>query len=865
MSTVRQAVLLSVAAACWLAFAAPNAAAMTFTVNSTGDTGDETPGNNMCESTAPGPDCTLRAALSEAEDDALSTADTIDFHPDLIGQTITLNEGLPAMVEKVDINGCSAAPDTAGPCVGLAGGSGGFTAISLSGGANVGTSIRGLAFTGFSQAIFYGSDGDDLIVKNNYFGLTVTGADGAANATALSLIGDDSVVGGDAGATGTSPADRNVFAGNGTGIQLFADSDSHQIEGNYFGVRADGTTADGNSEAIEIVGNGTDTPSGNTIGGNVGTTGGTCDEECNVIANSTGIGIDLNGDGGGESPAGATTIYSNFIGMDEDGVSDDGNGDVGVRVGAADNVIVGSTDTAHEANYISGNEGGGVSATVGATGLFVHGNRVGVGSDNTTTVANAGTALDIGADGADLQNMIIWGNGTTSTRAVLFSGDSSSLTGSLIGVSGGGLLKEFTGPTVEITGDGNTVGTASVGNVISGANPALATNPGVLISNGDSNTVRANFIGAGAPSSTQNGGPGIRITSVSGGNSTGNVIGGDAINQANTLQWNGTDAIEILGAASTGNVVARNTASNNGSTANADLFIDLGGDGIGNPGVNGDINPPSQLRVNETRSAGLAEPGATVRLFRRTSAAFLPQVGNELATVTADSRGLWTVTAYSEPLTVGQIVASTQTTASDGTSEVASTSGAGTTIDNTPPSVQLDSGPNGPTNDATPTFGLAEQGADFVTFVCAVDGGAYVDCGGGTTGSITTPALSDGAHSVTVSGVDLGGNVDATPDTRAFTIDTQAPETSITAGPRKRVRSKKRRKRVSFSFTSSEPGSGGFQCQIDSQAFVACTSPFARRLKRGRHTFRVRAFDAAPNPDPTLATKTFRIVRPRRG
>jgi hypothetical protein len=71
-------------------------------------------------------------------------------------------------------------------------------------------------------------------------------------------------------------------------------------------------------------------------------------------------------------------------------------------------------------------------------------------------------------------------------------------------------------------------------------------------------------------------------------------------------------------------------------------------------------------------------------------------------------------------------------------------------------------------------------------------------------------------------------------------------------------------RRRTFGFSSSEPGAGGFQCQIDSSPFVLCNAgSFTRKLKRGKHTFRVRAFDAASTPDPTLATMTFRITRPR--
>lgn len=89
--------------------------------------------------------------------------------------------------------------------------------------------------------------------------------------------------------------------------------------------------------------------------------------------------------------------------------------------------------------------------------------------------------------------------------------------------------------------------------------------------------------------------------------------------------------------------------------------------------------------------------------------------------------------------------------------------------------------------------------------------------------------------------------------------DTNPPETKITAGPKGAILTKAKRLKVKFRFVSSEPGQGGFQCQMDSHPFVLCSSPFVRRLRPGRHTFRVRAYDGASNPDPTLAISHFTI------
>ena len=86
--------------------------------------------------------------------------------------------------------------------------------------------------------------------------------------------------------------------------------------------------------------------------------------------------------------------------------------------------------------------------------------------------------------------------------------------------------------------------------------------------------------------------------------------------------------------------------------------------------------------------------------------------------------------------------------------------------------------------------------------------------------------------------------------------DCKSPSTTITKGP---VKSGKRS--VKFTFKSSEKGSK-FQCSIDGKKFSGCKSPKTLKgLKNGKHTFRVRAKDAAGNVDKTPAKRSFRIKR----
>ena len=89
--------------------------------------------------------------------------------------------------------------------------------------------------------------------------------------------------------------------------------------------------------------------------------------------------------------------------------------------------------------------------------------------------------------------------------------------------------------------------------------------------------------------------------------------------------------------------------------------------------------------------------------------------------------------------------------------------------------------------------------------------------------------------------------------------DTAAPETTITKAPTDRTK----KKLAVFEFASSEPGST-FQCSFDGEAFGACNSPLTRKVSKGKHTFQVRARDAAGNADPTEATDDWVVKKKRR-
>lgn len=84
--------------------------------------------------------------------------------------------------------------------------------------------------------------------------------------------------------------------------------------------------------------------------------------------------------------------------------------------------------------------------------------------------------------------------------------------------------------------------------------------------------------------------------------------------------------------------------------------------------------------------------------------------------------------------------------------------------------------------------------------------------------------------------------------------DLSPPAATITHGPK----DKTRKKRATFEFSGTDSRVvTSFQCSLDGAAFGTCTSPHTVKVKKGKHTFQVRATDQAGNVGAP-ATDTWR-------
>jgi CSLREA domain-containing protein len=325
-----------------------SAGAATLTVNETGDQSDANPGNGACDrdAVAAGSQCTLRAAIEEAN--ALGGTDDIGFASaiancsasDVDPCTIDVTGGdisspfLPPIATGTTVNGCSASPNHAGPCVGVRNSiihadDGGLMSI----GGN-GVAVRGLAITNANTGLSSTSSATGATIENNWFGIKLDGS-AEGNFWGVALAASASTVGGTAGATGTSPATRNVFGNNTVGLEI-KEGDNNTVIGNFIG-----SASHPNGIGIEITPNVSLLALSNTIGGDTAA-------EQNVIAGNLGDGITISGTGddqnkvlGNRGTGNGSTAFDLFV--DLVGTNGPGNGLTGPNAGVAAPAITTAT------------------------------------------------------------------------------------------------------------------------------------------------------------------------------------------------------------------------------------------------------------------------------------------------------------------------------------------------------------------------------------------------------------------------------------------------------------------------------------------------------------------------------------------
>ena len=250
-----------------------------------------------------------------------------------------------------------------------------------------------------------GLAGQDTSVLGNRIGTNATGTAAVGNGYGgISVNGVNVTVG------GTTAAARNLISGNvGGAMDIAGESDGVYIYGNWMGTSVTGATALGNQ------GGGI-----GTYGANV-SIGGTVNGSGNVISGNGDVGIYI---GGGSNLA----IRRNYIGTDASGLLPLGNGSYAIRADGAPGTQIG---TPGNGNVMS-NNGRGVVLGYDASAYLVRGNILGLNKDGNQPMGNGESGLEIytadnviGGTALGAFNQIgdstyygifMWGAGATNNR-----------------------------------------------------------------------------------------------------------------------------------------------------------------------------------------------------------------------------------------------------------------------------------------------------------------------------------------------------------------------------------------------------------------------------------------------------------------
>lgn len=270
-----------------------------------------------------------------------------------------------------------------------------------------------------------------------------------------------------------------------------------------------------------------------------------------------------------------------------------------------------------------------------------------------------------------------------------------------------------------------------------------------------------------------------------------------------------------------------------------------------------DTVAPAAPVVTEPANAatvGLTSP--TVRGTAEANAVVTVIVDSVAAgTVVADASGNWTFTTA--PLSQGQHSVSATARDAAGNASPAAPQVV-FTVDTTVLDTSILTGPRTPTNSASASFSFSSN-KNPVTYECSLDMAAFAACANPATFS----SLSDGQHRLEVRARFSATEVDTTPASFLWTVDTMAPVAPVLATPANGAV-------LSSSMVTitgnAEPNStvtiildSGIAGTVTADATGAFSLMLPTTLSEGAHTASARATDAAGNSGPVSAINAFTV------
>ncbi|TPV35933.1 T9SS type A sorting domain-containing protein [Paucihalobacter ruber] len=502
-------------------------AQVTYTVNTTDDTEDADLSDTICADS--NGNCSFRAAIQNAN--KTSNKDIIAF--DISGtapfQIQVVSDVLPPIQQPAVVDGRTQTGYTNAPLIEIDGTllGAGYQGIQFTGNAH-GSEMYGMSIGGFQE--------QDVSPFNFGFGVLVNFVDNITfQGNYIGLRSDGTTLFTNTGGGilfnnssnslvgGINPNEGNIISGNFSGGLTFQNGTNNLVQGNFIGTDITATLNRGNRFNVQLINS-----SNNTIGGAV-------PEARNIISGGKN---DQNEtfDGTGFSIVGASAtgnrILGNYIGTDITGTQSIPNlrGGVLLLFGANNNEIGGINPG--DGNLISGNGFYGVyfqgNEDSPVTENFIQGNKIGVDVTGNLALSNQiGVALFSGVNNNNFIGGLVPGarniiSGNSNTGVAILAGNNNQIFGNYIGTNSNGNTAVANPTGVAILDVNNTVGGTIAGsrNIISGNNVGIS-----LEENCTGTIIQGNFIGtdASGSSAVPNQSSGINIAS----NAQAVTIGGE--------------------------------------------------------------------------------------------------------------------------------------------------------------------------------------------------------------------------------------------------------------------------------------------------------------------------------------------------
>jgi hypothetical protein len=614
-----------------------------------------------------------------------------------------------------------------------------------------------------------------------------------------------------------------AITGAGTAVNVIEQSSGFVAENDWLGVKLNGT-AGANTRGIFL-----DPESDGAI------IGGLTPEARNVIANSTNEGLDIQG-------ASLAKVLGNYIGVGPDGATAAPNGkNVEVTSSAAQKAVgneiggelspqaAGTQSCDGACNVISGSpssgidllgEGGGEEPPPQST--LIHANYIGLNAGGGGPVPNAMQGILVGKS-----HETKIGAGTPETVNRITGGNYGILAGS------GGVAADH------LAVEGNSIGTNVANGVMSppSSGGIVVDSAGVPGLEAAAN-ISENLIRMTGAEAIQQHGPGAAIEeNIILGSRHGIRTYGAVGPEGNTIEGNLIqNAIETgVLVENDGNVVIGNEIGNGATGIHLGPLVLEGVTASGNT-IGGDTaEEENTLTGNSGDAIEIAGDGSDQNVVARNGGDENDGLFIDLAADGQGNPALGPNGGIQAP-----VISAATPTALSGTAEAGATVRVFGKATSAPGEIEGFLGQT--TADGSGNWSFA-YGAPLPegTPVAATQTAAAKGTSELAIATTAKPPSEDGG------GGGGGGAAEA---------DTSPPQTKITKGPRKKTRKRTAR----FRFSSSEAGSS-FECKLDRGPFRPCRSPRKyKKLKPGRHVFRVRAVDASGNRDHSPAVRKFRVL-----